>query len=145
MKVRDVMTTDVELIASDATVQEAALKMAKADVGALPVGEQDKLVGMVTDRDIALRSTARGKSPSRSRVRDIMTRTVRYCYDDEDADDAVESMAELQLRRLPVVNRDKQLVGFLSLGDIALRHDPSKAGAALGNVCLPGHPERGGD
>jgi CBS domain-containing protein len=137
-KVRDVMTANVELIASDATVQEAALKMAEADIGALPVDENDRLVGMVTDRDIALRSAATGKNPARTKVREIMTRKVRYCFDDENADEAVESMSELQLRRLPVVNREKRLVGVVSLADIALRHDPGKAGAALEGVCLPG-------
>jgi len=137
MKVRDVMTANVEMINPDARLPEAAKRMADADVGLLPVGNDDRLVGMVTDRDIAIRAVAQGKNPARTKVRDVMTGKVLYCYDDEDVEHIADSIAKLQVRRLPVVNRGKQLVGVISLADIALKHDMEAAGIALGGVCMP--------
>jgi CBS domain-containing protein len=131
------MTEKVELIGPEAKLQEAARKMAAADIGLLPVGADDRLVGVITDRDIAVRSVAEGKSSVQTKVRDVMTKNVLYCFDDEDADHIADNMATLQVRRLPVVNRDKRLVGVVSLADIALKHDPRVAGEALEGVCLP--------
>jgi CBS domain-containing protein len=102
----------------------------------LPVGENDRLVGVVTDRDIALRAVAQGKAPS-TKVREVMSREVKYCFDDEDLDHVARNMADIQVRRLPVVNRDKRLVGIVSLGDVALTD--KKAGAtAVRGVSEPG-------
>jgi CBS domain-containing protein len=137
MKIRDVMTRDVELIGPESTIQHAATKMAEADVGLLPVGEGDRLVGMITDRDIAVRGVANGKNPTKTKVRDVMTEQVLYCFEDDDADRAAESMSELQVRRMPVVDRDKRLIGVVSLADLALKHDTGKAGEALGGVVMP--------
>jgi CBS domain-containing protein len=137
MKVREVMTANVEMINSDARLPEAAKRMADADIGLLPVGENDRLVGMVTDRDITIRAVAQGRNPSRTKVRDVMTERVLYCYDDEDVEHIADSIAKLQVRRLPVVNRGKQLVGVISLADIALKHDMEEAGLALGGICMP--------
>jgi CBS domain-containing protein len=119
MKVGDVMTPDVEMAAPDDTVQTAAKLMADSGAGALPVGENDRLVGMVTDRDITIRSVAEGKAPNLCTVRDVMTREIKYVFDDEDVRDASRKMGEWQVRRLPVLNRDKRLVGVISLGDLA--------------------------
>jgi CBS domain-containing protein len=137
MKIADIMSSDVQTVSPDDTVQAAAQKMEDADIGFLPVGEDDTLVGMVTDRDIALRVAAKGKDPTKTKVRDVMTKKVLYCSEAEDVTDAVESMAELRIRRLPIVDRYKRLVGVVSLGDVAFRHEPSLAGAALESVCNP--------
>jgi len=136
MKIRELMTSNVELISPEAKLPEAAKKMADADIGILPVGENDRLVGMVTDRDIAIRGVAQGKNPARTKVRDVMTERVLYCYDDEDVEHIADSIAKLQVRRLPAVDRKKQLVGVVSLADIALKHDMSMAGIALGGICM---------
>src|SRR6185437_13726861 len=111
--------------------------MEEADIGFLPVGENDKLVGMLTDRDIALRAVAQGKDPKKTKVRDVMTKRVLYCTADEDVEDAASNMAELRIRRLPIVDQDKRLVGVVSIGDIAFRENPQMAGQALESVVNP--------
>lgn len=128
MKVNECMTPHVRIASPNDTLREAAQAMADADIGVLPVAEDDQLVGMLTDRDIAVRGVALGKGPE-ALVRDIMTVEVRYCYDDQDIDEVLLNMGKIQVRRLPVLNRSKRLVGILSLGDIALskREDTSKA------------------
>ena len=133
MRIRDVMSRDVKLASPNDTVREAAEMMAEIDAGSLPVGEGDRIVGMVTDRDIALRAVARGKAPDECRVRDIMSPEIKYVYEDESVDDLVRNMGGLQLRRLPVLNRDKRLVGIVSLGDLA-QAKKAKAGEALKGV-----------
>ncbi|HYG91438.1 MAG TPA: CBS domain-containing protein [Azospirillum sp.] len=136
--VADVMSRDVRMAEPDNTVQEVARIMTEEDTGALPVREGDRLVGMVTDRDIATRLVAEGKDPSRTRVREVMTPEVRYVYEDEDLDHVAENMAEQQVRRLPVMNRQKRLVGILSLGDMATHRAPELAGRALAGVAQRG-------
>lgn len=135
--VRDVMTRDVRVENPDDTIQHAASRMMELDTGILPVGENDRLVGMITDRDIAVRAVARGHTPS-TPVREVMSREVRYCYDDEPVTHVAENMAELQVRRLPVVNRDKRLVGIISLGDIATEAEPETSADALRGISEPG-------
>jgi len=135
--VSEVMTREVELARPDQSVQEVAKRMADLDTGAIPVGEDDRLVGMVTDRDIAVRVTAEGKDPKETRVREIMSEGVRYCFEDEGIEQVAENMAEQQIRRLPVVNRDKRLVGIVSLGDIAAGSPQEVSGAALRGVSQP--------
>ena len=137
MKVCDIMSSDVELVNPDDSIQSAAKKMADSDIGFLPVGENDKLVGMVTDRDITLRAVAQGKNPKKTKVREIMTDKVLYCSEDEEIEDAADNMASLKIRRLPVVDENKRLVGVLSLGDIAFKHNAATAGVALEQVCDP--------
>lgn len=137
MKIAEVMSSDVQIVNPDDSIQTAARKMEDADVGFLPVGENDKLVGMITDRDLALRAVARGKDPKKTKVRDVMTEKVLYCSEDDDIADAAENMAELRVRRLPIVDARKRLVGVVSIGDIAFRHDPSTAGQTLECVCNP--------
>ncbi|HLI10845.1 MAG TPA: CBS domain-containing protein [Alphaproteobacteria bacterium] len=134
MKVSELMTRDVEIANPNDTIEAAARLMAKIDAGVLPVGEENHLVGMITDRDITIKGVASGKDPKSTKVRDVMTGEIKYCFEDEDVDRVADNMADLQLRRLPVVNRDKRLVGIVSLGDIATGHKPSKAGEALSGI-----------
>jgi len=135
MKIAEVMTRNVELTDPDATLEEAARTMAEEDVGFLPVGENDRVVGMITDRDIAVRAVAMGRDPRTTRVREAMTERVLYCFEDEDIEKAAESMSREHVRRLPIVNRRKRLVGVVSLGDIAVKHNASEAGKALSIMC----------
>lgn len=137
MKVEDIMTHEVCVVEPDQTICDAARRMAELDIGLLPVGENDRLVGMISDRDIALRGVAAGKSAD-TKIRDVMTRDVRYCYADHDVEDVAQNMAEQQLRRLPVLDRQKRLVGIVSLADIALDRDAGLSGAALRGVSQPG-------
>ena len=127
MRVNEVMTRGVECTRPDATLREAAGRMKDLDVGSLPVcGENDRLVGMITDRDVTVRSTAGGADPNQARVRDVMTPDVVYCFDDQDVAEAGRVMKEHQIRRLVVLNRDKRLVGIVSLGDLATQTDEAE-------------------
>jgi CBS domain-containing protein len=137
MKVADVMTRDVQLASPDDTLGEVARRMATEDIGFLPVGENDRLVGTITDRDIVARAVAQGRD-GQSRVRDAMTQDVKYCFEDDSIDDVVQNMSDIQVRRLPVVNRNKRLVGIVSLADAAMKYDPAAAGAAMCGVVEPG-------
>src|SRR6185437_4061124 len=145
MKVSDVMSRDVELVSPDDTIQTAARIMKDIGAGALPAGENDRLVGMITDRDIAIRAVAAGTAPDRAMVRDVMTPEVRYVFADEDVADVARKMAEWQVHRLPVLNRDKRLAGILSLGDLALEGGgKERLGEALEGIAQPtGQHEQG--
>jgi CBS domain-containing protein len=136
MKVQDVMTQDVTVATPQTTLKQAACMMRDLDIGALPVGDQDRLVGMVTDRDIAVRAVAAGKGPDTA-VSEIMTRDIKYCYCDQDLDEVTDNMADIQLRRLAVLDRDKRLVGILALGDIAISSDNDCATEALAGISRP--------
>ena len=129
MRVSEAMTRDVRVASPGQSIREVARMMDEIDAGALPVGENDRLVGMITDRDIALRAVAQGKGPD-TPVRDVMSREVKYCYEDEDLEHVAENMGDLQVRRLPVVSRDKRLVGIVALGDIARSEDHGTTGQA---------------
>ena len=135
MKIRDVMTPDAQLIRPDDTLQHAAELMEDCDCGVLPVAGNERLVGMITDRDIAIRGIAHGKGPE-AKVRDAMTKEVKYCFEDEDCSHVAQNMAELQVRRLPVLSRDKRLVGIVSIGDLALKQP--KTAKALHGISQPG-------
>ena len=138
MKVRECMTRDVKTIAPDRTLQDAARLMAALDVGVLPVGEGDRLVGMITDRDIAVRAVAEGRDPQ-TPVREAMTEEIKYCFEDEDIDHVARNMGDIQVRRLPVLNRSKRLVGIVSLGDLASgRGGRDTAGRALEGISRKG-------
>lgn len=137
MQIREAMTREVEMADPGMTLDRAARTMAEDDVGFLPVGENNRLVGMITDRDIAVRAVARGMDPSRTAVREAMTNHVLYCYEDEDVDTAAENMAKLQVRRMPVVDRNKRLVGIISLADIARKCDSMQASYALRHIAEP--------
>jgi CBS domain-containing protein len=130
MIISEVMTRDVRIVSPDDTLESAARMMEEQDFGSLPVAENDRLVGMVTDRDIAIRAVARGLIPGESTVGEIMSAEIKYVYDDESVRDVANVMGDLQVRRLPVLDRSKRLVGIVSLGDLALTK-PTSAGDAL--------------
>jgi CBS domain-containing protein len=118
MKVRDVMTNEVFVIGPEQSLREAAQMMRDCDVGSLPVHRDDRLVGMVTDRDLVIRGLASGLDAD-SRVERVMSESIKYCFEDQSVDEVASNMADLQVRRLPVVTRDKRLTGFVSLANIA--------------------------
>jgi CBS domain-containing protein len=138
MRVSEAMTRDVRLAQPGQTIRDAARIMADIDAGSVPVSENDRLVGMITDRDIAVRAVAAGKGPD-TPVREVMSQDVKYCYDDEDLDHVARNLGDIRVRRLPVVNRDKRLVGIVSLGDLALK-DERAAGKAVKGVSQHGGP-----
>lgn len=138
MQLRDIMTQDVERVHENVTLQEAAQKMRDLNVGLIPIYEGDRLVGMLSDRDITVRATAKGWNPAQTSVREAMTKDIVYCFDDQSAEEAAAVMADHQIRRLIVLNRDKRLVGMVSLGDLATQA-PSQAtaGQVLTSVSQP--------
>lgn len=136
MKIRDAMTREVQTVTPESTVREAARLMADCDVGALPVSSGDRLVGMVTDRDIAVRGIGAGKGADCT-VGEVMSHEVLYCTDEDDIADVCENMADIQVRRLPVVNGEKRLVGIISLADIANAAQATAAGSALEGITRP--------
>lgn len=135
MQVADAMTRDVKVVNPGQSIAEAARIMADSDFGSLPVAENDRLVGMITDRDIVIRAVAKGKATDTT-IRDVMSAEIKYCYEDDDLDDVARNMGDLQIRRLPVVNRDKRLVGIVALGDLAIT-DESAAVDALSEISEP--------
>lgn len=141
MQLRDVMTRDVVMCPPDATLVDAARRMRDEDVGALPVGENGRLQGMVTDRDIVVRAIAEERSPAETRVADVCSAEVVSCREDDSLEDAADIMAEHQIRRLPIVGDDQQLIGIVALADVALR-DQEAGGSALGDISEPGVAER---
>ena len=118
MKISECMSRDVQLATPDHSLQSAARMMADIDTGFLPVADNDRLIGIVTDRDIAIRGVAAGRRPEAS-IREVMSDEVKYCFDDQDVDDVLENMGDIQVRRLPVVDRDKRLVGIVSITGVA--------------------------
>jgi CBS domain-containing protein len=141
MRVSEAMTRDVRVANPGQSIREVAKIMADLDAGAVPVGENDRLVGMITDRDIAIRAVALGKGPD-TPVREVMSSEVRYVFDDEDLEHVAKNMGDIQVRRLPVVNREKRLVGIVSLGDIAQKEDKRTSGKAIAGVSQPGGQHR---
>jgi CBS domain-containing protein len=137
MRVSEAMTREVRVANPTQTIREVAQIMSEIDAGSMPVGENDRLVGMITDRDIAIRAVAEGKGPD-TPVREVMSKEVKYCYEDEDLEHVAENMGELQVRRLPVVNREKRLVGIVALGDVALNEDSETTGETTADVSKPG-------
>ena len=141
MRVSEAMTRDVRIANPGQSIREVAKIMDDIDAGAMPVGENDRLVGMITDRDIAIRAVAQGKGPE-TPVREVMSSEVKYCFEDEDLEHVAKNMGDMQVRRLPVVNRDKRLVGIVALGDIARKEDHATTGQAAAGVSQPGGKHR---
>jgi len=135
-KISAVMTPDVRLANPDQTIRAAATIMAEADVGSLPVGENDRLIGMLTDRDIVLRAVAQGLD-TKTLVRDVMTDKIQYCFEDDDVERVAKNMADLGVRRLPVLNRDKRLVGIVALSNVAQAGDGESTKVLLKGVAEP--------
>jgi CBS domain-containing protein len=127
MSVKDMMTRDVTVIGPDETIAAAAAKLAQEDIGFLPVCDGERIVGAITDRDITIRGVAKGCDVKRTRVRDIMTSDITYCFEDDDVEKTAHLMREKQIRRIIVVNRDKKLVGVVALGDLARQQQGQSA------------------
>jgi CBS domain-containing protein len=137
------MTRNVETVRPDASLEEAARKMDDLNVGPLPVCDGDRLVGLVTDRDITVRATAAGKDPRSTPIREAMSQDLVYCYEDQDVQDAARLMQDKQIRRVPVLNRQERMVGIVSLGDIAAEgRDDRLSGEVLERVSEPSTPDR---
>jgi CBS domain-containing protein len=137
------MTRDVEVIPPTASIRDAAAKMKRLDVGVIPVCDGQKLTGLVTDRDIAVRAVAEGRDSAKTKVSDIMSGDLTYCFEDDEVEEAAQVMEIKQIRRLPILDRDKQLVGMVSLGDISVRTgDQELAGEALQEISEPAEPKR---
>ncbi|MET4069097.1 CBS domain-containing protein [Bradyrhizobium sp. S3.2.6] len=136
MQVREIMTPSVHIADPNMTIREAARWMRADNVGALPVGENDRLVGMITDRDIVMRAVAEERSAGNTSVREVMSEGVCYCFEDDDVEGASQQMATHQVRRLPVLNRQKRLVGVVALADIS-RTDDECAQDALKDISAP--------
>jgi len=138
MFVNDVMTPHAECTRPTATLKEAAEQMKRLDVGALPVCDNDRLIGMVTDRDITLRAVAEGRDPRTTRIDEVMSMGVTYCYEDQSVHEAAEMMEREQIRRLVVLDREKRLAGIISLGDLAVRtRNDELSGEALERISEP--------
>jgi CBS domain-containing protein len=139
MKVRDIMTPNVRCIAPETSLKEAATLMNDLDVGALPICDHDRLAGMLTDRDIALKGVARGCDPEKTPARDAMTQGIVFIYDDQDVGEAARLFETKQIRRLPVLNHERRMVGIVSLGDLAVNAGEGIGGEALKEVSQPSH------
>ena len=132
-KIKDVMTRQVDVISPDASIAEAAQRMRAGDFGLLPVGENDRMIGAVSDRDIVVRAVAEGKAAD-TRVREVMSEGILWAYDDDSVEDAVKIMSKHQVRRLPIINHDKRLVGIVALGDLAVNKELQPAAKALAGI-----------
>jgi CBS domain-containing protein len=143
MQIKDIMTPNVEVTELTTNLKEAATKMKTLNVGSLPVREGEQLVGMITDRDIVIRGVAEGSDPDKTTVSTVMTSDLVYCFEDQDVQEAAQVMADRQIRRLPIVNREHQLVGIVSLGDLAVDgRDDDLSGEALEEISKPAEPTR---
>jgi len=142
-QIRDVMTANPRTVGPEDSLRMAAQFMDELNVGVLPVCEGEKVIGMVTDRDIAVRGVAQGLSPDEGQVREVMSASVRTCYDDEQVDDVLDEMADVQIRRVPVLDREQRLVGIVSLGDLAEdRGQQGRVAEALRDISTPSQPDR---
>jgi CBS domain-containing protein len=137
MLVKEAMSSNVKIANPGQSIRDAARLMADLDCGCLPVGEGGRLVGMITDRDIAVRAVAQGMS-LKTAIRDVMSPEVKYCFEDAELDEVAQNMGDIKVRRLPVVDQDKRLVGILSLSDVALTQDAACAANALSGISAPG-------
>jgi len=140
--IADIMTRDVRSVSPQETVMRAAQLMDEMNVGALPVCEGSKLIGMVTDRDITVRATAAGQAPDSTHVQDVMSAQVRWCYEDQTVDEVMEQMSDTQIRRVPVLDHDSHaLIGIVSLGDMATKHS-AQVDRTLEEISNPSEPDR---
>ena len=135
MNVSEVMSTKPVFLPPNASLKDAATKMKELDCGFIPVGENDKLIGAVTDRDIVLRTLAEGKDPTKATLKDVMSDHIEYCFEDEDLDKTIDQMKSKQIHRLVVLNKDKRMTGILALGDIARKtNDATQCGEAVEGI-----------
>ncbi|HZM46860.1 MAG TPA: CBS domain-containing protein [Burkholderiales bacterium] len=137
MKIHEIMTKEVFVAGPTQSIREAARMMAQYDTGALPVGDDDRLLGVITDRDIAVRAVALGKSLD-TPVSEVMSREILYCFEDEDVEHVTRNMGDNKVRRLPVMNRQKRLVGIISIGDLSHNARPAVTGNAVAEISQAG-------
>jgi CBS domain-containing protein len=143
MELREIMTRDVEVVSSAASLKDAASKMKSLDVGLIPVCDGDRLQGMLTDRDITIRATAEGRDPKTTKVNEVMSTDVAYCLEEQEVEEAASLMEARQIRRVPILNQDKRLVGIVSLADIAVHvRDRELSGETLEEISEPAEPRR---
>jgi CBS domain-containing protein len=143
MELREIMTRDVEVVSSDASLKDAASKMKSLDVGLIPVCDGDRLQGMLSDRDITIRATAEGRDPKTTKVSEVMSTDLAYCLEEQEVEEAVSLMEARQIRRVPILDQDKRLVGIVSLGDIAVHvRDRDLSGETLEEISAPAEPKR---
>ncbi len=143
MDLRDIMTRNVEVVSAGASLKNAAKKMKDLDVGLIPVCDGDRLKGVLTDRDITIRATADGRDPSKTKVSEVMSTDLAYCLEDQEVEEAVSVMEARQIRRLPIVNQNKRLIGIISLADIAVHvGDRDLSGETLEEISAPAEPKR---
>lgn len=142
-RVKDVMTPQAEVVSPDATAEDAAVTMKTLDIGVLPVCDEEGLVGLLTDRDLVVRVVAARRDPKAVRVGEVMTPNIVYCFEDDELSRAAQLLADHQIRRLPVLSRDRSLVGIVSLGDLAV-HDAGHqmTGDVLEDISQPSRPRR---
>jgi CBS domain-containing protein len=146
MQIREVMTKHVEVLPPHASIREAAAKMRDLDVGGIPICDGEKLQGFLTDRDLAIRALAEARDPANTKVWEVMSPDITYCFEDNEVEEAAQMMESKQIRRLPIVDRDKRLVGIVSLGDIAVRSEGAQgqdpAAEALEGISQPAKAKR---
>jgi CBS domain-containing protein len=138
MKIKDIMSKEVEVVSPDTLLNEVAKKMQKSDCGSVLVAKDDRLVGVITDRDLALRCVAESHHPAETTAEKVMTKEILYCHDSDEMEDVAINMTKNKVRRLPVLDKDKRLVGIISLGDMAAHSTDAHyliCGKALGNIC----------
>lgn len=142
--IADVMTRDVQSVSPQETIRRAAEMMDELNVGSLPVCDGQKLIGIVTDRDITVRATAAGRTPDEAKVEEVMTDQIRWCFDDQEVDEVMQQMGDTQIRRVPVIDHNThQLIGIVSLGDLATKHS-AQVDRTLENISNPSEPDRTG-
>jgi CBS domain-containing protein len=141
MRIQEIMTPTVHIADPNMTIRDAARAMRADNIGALPVGENDRLIGMVTDRDIVMRAVAEERPAGNTTARQVMSQGICYCFEDDDAEGAAQVMAKHQVRRLPVLNRNKRLVGVIALADLGRAEDEAAQGA-LKDISQPSKKER---
>ncbi len=138
MKIKDIMSKNVEIVSPDTLLHEVAQKMQQSDCGSILVGKDDRLVGVITDRDLALRCVAKSHDPAATKAEQVMTKEILYCRDSDEIEDVALNMTKNKVRRLPVLDKEKRLVGIVSLGDLASHstdHHYLICGKALGHIC----------
>jgi len=134
MKIKEIMSKEVKFVDPNTSLQEAAKIMREKDIGILPIGENERIVGMLTDRDIVIRTLANGKDVKSTTVKEVMTPKCLYCFEEDTIEDVSKSMSQSQIRRMPVLNKEKRLVGIISLGDLACKGSKQVAGDALQSI-----------
>lgn len=139
MTAKDIMTKDIKVVSPRTTLHEAAQIMETRNIGMVPVAEDSNVLGILTDRDIVVRAISKGKNPDTIKTEDIMSKEIERCFEDQDAEEVAEKMEKMQIRRMPVFDRNNKLVGIISLGDFSIRYGTDKACEMLREISKPSH------